>query len=70
MTGVRKKKKSGQKEIHTQGKLHAKMKAEILVMFLKAEEGQRRAVSPEARGLGQSSLAALWRNQPCGDLYP
>lgn len=40
MTGVRIKKKSGQKEIHTQGILHVKMKAEILVMFLKAKDGQ------------------------------
>ena len=30
-----------QRNIHTQGELHVKMKAEILVMFLKAKEGQR-----------------------------
>lgn len=33
-------------------------------------KSQRWAVSPEARGLEQSSFAALWRNQPCGHLYP
>lgn len=58
----KKKEKSGQKETHTQEKLHVKMKAEILVMFLKAKEGQRWAVSPEARDLEQNLLAALWRN--------
>lgn len=55
MTGVRKKKKSGQKEIHTQGKTSCQDEGRNSGDVSKSRRRSKTGSITEARGLGQSS---------------